>query len=105
MPKDFKVTKISRTVGIDQVVDELVISFTHNTEIEYLLPGVAPTGKYVEILHVVIMKFKNNKISHEHIYWDQASVFADRPSQSRKYTNIRDRTNKKVSRTIKEELK
>ena len=76
MPKDFKVTKISRTVGIDQVVDELVISFTHDTEIEYLLPGVAPTGKYVEIPHVVIMKFKNNKISHEQIYWDQASVLA-----------------------------
>jgi carboxymethylenebutenolidase len=74
MPKDFKVTKISRTVGIDQVADELVISFTHDTEIEYLLPDVAPTGKYVEIPHVVIMKFKDNKISHEHIYWDQASV-------------------------------
>jgi carboxymethylenebutenolidase len=74
MPKDFKVTKISRTVGIDQVVDELIISFTHNTEIEYMLPGVPPTGRYVEIPHVVVMKFKNNKIFHEHIYWDQASV-------------------------------
>jgi carboxymethylenebutenolidase len=74
MPKDFKVTKISRTVGKDQVVDELIISFTHDREIEYMLPGVAPTGRYVEIPHVVVMKFKNNKISHEHIYWDQASV-------------------------------
>ena len=74
MPKDFKVTNISRTVGEDQVVDELIISFTHDVEIEYMLPGVAPTGRYVEIPHVVVMKFKNNKISHEHIYWDQASV-------------------------------
>jgi carboxymethylenebutenolidase len=74
MPKDFKVTNISRTVGEDQVVDELLISFTHDVEIEYMLPGVAPTGRYVEIPHVVVMKFKNNKISHEHIYWDQASV-------------------------------
>jgi carboxymethylenebutenolidase len=73
MPKDFKVTKISRTIGKDQVVDELIISFTHDTEIEYMLPGVAPTGRYVEIPQVV-MKFKNNKISHEHVYWDQASV-------------------------------
>ena len=55
-------------------MDELIISFTHDREIDYLLPGVAPTGKYVEIPHVVIMKFKDNKISHEHIYWDQASV-------------------------------
>ena len=74
MPKDLKITNVSRTVGKDQVVDELILSFTHNREIEYMLPGVAPTGKYVEIPHVVIMKFRNNKISHEHIYWDQASV-------------------------------
>ena len=74
MPKDFRVTNISRTVGKDQVVDELIISFTHDIEIEYMLPGVAPTGRYVEIPHVVVMKFKNNKISYEHIYWDQASV-------------------------------
>ena len=74
MPKDFKVTNISRTIGKDQVVDELIISFTHDREIEYMLPGVAPTGRYVEIPNVVIMKFKNHRISHEHIYWDQASV-------------------------------
>jgi carboxymethylenebutenolidase len=74
MPKDFKITNISRTVGKDQLVDELIISFTHDREIDYLLPGVAPTGRHVEIPHVVIVKFKNNKISHEHIYWDQASV-------------------------------
>jgi len=74
MPIDLKITHISRTVGEDQVVDELIISFTHDIEIEYMLPGVAPTGRYVEIPHVVIVKFKNNKISHEHIYWDQASV-------------------------------
>lgn len=69
MPKDWKITNVSRTVGKDQVVDELIISFTHDREIDYLLPGVAPTGKYVEIPDVVIMKFKDNKISHEHIYW------------------------------------
>ena len=74
MPKDWKITNVSRTVGKEQVVDELIISFTHDREIDYLLPGIAPTGKHVEIPHVVIMKFKNNKISHEHIYWDQASV-------------------------------
>jgi carboxymethylenebutenolidase len=64
MPKDWKITNVSRTVGKDQVVDELIISFTHDREIDYLLPGIPPTGKYVEIPHVVIMKFKNNKISH-----------------------------------------
>ena len=74
MPKDIKIIPISWTVGKDQVVDEIIISFTHDREIEYMLPGVEPTGKYVEIPHVVIMKFAGSKIAHEHIYWDQASV-------------------------------
>jgi carboxymethylenebutenolidase len=75
-PKDLRITKISRTVGKDQVVDEFILSFTHDIEFEYLLPGVPPTGKYVEIPHVAVVKFKNNKISHEHLHWDQASVLA-----------------------------
>ncbi|MFZ0224034.1 MAG: hypothetical protein WA323_11275 [Candidatus Nitrosopolaris sp.] len=69
-----KITKVSRTVGKDQVVDEFILSFTHDIEFEYLVPGVPPTGKYVEIPHVAVVKFKNNEISHEHLYWDQASV-------------------------------
>lgn len=74
MPKDIKIKPISRTVGQDQVVDEVIISFTHDKEINYMLPGIALTGKYVEIPHVVIMKFIKGKIAHEHIYWDQASI-------------------------------
>jgi carboxymethylenebutenolidase len=76
MPDDTKVERISRTVGKDQVVDELILKFTHDREIEYLIPGVRPTGKYVELPHVVVMKFVGNKIAHEHIYWDQASLLA-----------------------------
>jgi carboxymethylenebutenolidase len=73
-PPDVKMTSVSRTVGDDQVVDELVISFTHTAPIDWLLPGVAPTGKHVEMAVAVIVGFKGGKISHEHIYWDQASV-------------------------------
>ena len=76
MPDDTKVERISRTVGKDQVVDELILKFTHSREIDYLIPGIPPTGKYVELPHVVVMKFKDNKIAHEHIYWDQASLLA-----------------------------
>jgi hypothetical protein len=50
--------------------DELILKFTHDREIDYLIPGIAPTEKYVELPHVVIMKFVGNKIVHEHIYWD-----------------------------------
>jgi carboxymethylenebutenolidase len=76
MPDDTKVERISRTVGKDQVVDELILKFTHDKEIDYLIPGIPPTGKYVELPHVVVMKFVGNKIAHEHIYWDQASLLA-----------------------------
>jgi carboxymethylenebutenolidase len=73
-PPDVKMTTVSTTVGLDQVVEELVISFTHTTPIDWLLPGVAPTGKFVEMAVVVVVGFKEGKISHEHIYWDQAGV-------------------------------
>jgi len=73
-PPDVKMTNVSSTVGSDQIVDELVISFTHTTPIDWMLPGVAPTGKHVEVAVVVIAGVKDGKISHEHIYWDQASV-------------------------------
>jgi carboxymethylenebutenolidase len=73
-PPDMKMTNISSTVGDNQVVEELYISFTHTTPIDWLLPGVPPTGKFVEMVVAVIVGFKDGKISHEHIYWDQASV-------------------------------
>lgn len=74
MPSDTKFVRISRTIGKDQVVDELIMSFTHDIEIPAMIPGIQPTGKYVELPIVVVMKFKGNKIAHEHIYWDQASL-------------------------------
>ena len=73
-PPDVKMVNVSRTVGSDQLVDELVISFTHTTVIDWLLPGVPPTGKKVEMAVAVIVGVRNGKISHEHIYWDQAGV-------------------------------
>ena len=74
MPDDTKFVRISRTIGKDQVVDEVILSFTHNREIEFMLPGIPPTGKYVELPNVIIMKFSTGKIAHKHIYWDQASL-------------------------------
>ena len=73
-PPDVEMTNVSRTVGQDQVVEELFITFTHTTPVDWLLPGVPPTGKRVEVAVAVIVGFKDGKISHEHIYWDQAGV-------------------------------
>jgi carboxymethylenebutenolidase len=74
MPPDMELTLISRTIGTDQLVDEMVAKFTHTVWMEWILPGVAPTGKRVEVPVVAIVQFRDGKIAHEHIYWDQASV-------------------------------
>jgi carboxymethylenebutenolidase len=73
-PPDTALEPISRTVGEDQIVDEMLFKFTHTSEVDWMLPGVEPTGKRVEVPLVAIVKFVGDKVAHEHIYWDQASV-------------------------------
>ena len=74
MPPDTTLTPISRTVGEDQLVDEMIFSFTHTQEMPWILPGVPPTNRRVEVALVAIVRFREGKVAHEHIYWDQASV-------------------------------
>jgi carboxymethylenebutenolidase len=74
MPADTEIIPISRTVGRDQLVDEIIFRFTHSVEMDWMLPGVTPTGRRVEIPLVAIVRFEGDKLAHEHIYWDQASV-------------------------------
>ena len=74
IPPDFKLTSISRTVGEDQLVDEMIVAFTHTNEIPWLIPRTAPTNRYVEVPILAVVHFRDNKLAHEHIYWDQASV-------------------------------
>jgi carboxymethylenebutenolidase len=73
-PKDTSLVPISRTIGAGILVDEMLFCFTHDIEMDWMLPGVAPTGKRVEIPLVAIVKFRGGKLYNEHIYWDQASV-------------------------------
>ncbi len=73
-PADTKLVPVSRTIGADRLVDEMLFCFTHVIEIDWMLPGVKPTGKYVEVPLVAIVNFRGDKLYHEHIYWDQASV-------------------------------
>jgi len=74
MPPDTEMTPVSRTIGEDQLVDEMIFKFTHTISMDWMLPGIPPTGKRVEIPLVAIVRFRNGKLAHEHIYWDQASV-------------------------------
>ena len=73
-PADFAMVPISRTIGADRLVDEMVVSFTHDVEIDWMLPGVPPTGRRVEVPVIVVVGFRGDKLYHEHIHWDQASV-------------------------------
>ena len=74
MPPDTEMIPISRTIGNNQLVDEMVFKFTHTIRMDWMLPGIAPTGKRVEVPLVAIVQFRDGKLAHEHIYWDQASV-------------------------------
>ena len=73
-PDDLKITPVSRTIGEDAIVDELVVSFTHSRVMDYCLPGIAATGKSVQIPLVSVVHFRDGKIASERVYWDQASM-------------------------------
>ena len=73
-PPSTSMKLVSRTIGVDRVVDEMVFSFDHTQEVPWMLPGVPPTGRRVSVALVAIVCIRGGKLYHEHIYWDQASV-------------------------------
>lgn len=74
IPPDLEVLPISRTIGEGRLVDELVIRFTHSMRMDWVLPGIAPTGKRIEFAMVVVVSTKDGKISAENLYWDNATI-------------------------------
>ena len=74
MPPDTQITAVSRTIGRDRLVDEFVIKFTHSLQMDWLLPGVPPINKPVEIAIVTVIQFQDGKMASERIYYDQASL-------------------------------
>jgi carboxymethylenebutenolidase len=73
-PDDVTITPVSRTVGAERVVDEMVMDFTHDRVMDTFLPGLTPTGRPVRLPVVVVAGFDGGKVAYEHIYWDQASL-------------------------------
>lgn len=73
-PPDTELIVISRTVGADRIIDEMIFKATHTTEIDYFLPGIKPTGKPFQVALVGVIAFRGDKLTFEHIYWDQASL-------------------------------
>jgi len=76
MPSDMELVPVSQIVAVEHIVEESVLRFTHTAEIDWMLPGLAPTGRRVEVAVCTIVKMDGERIAHEHIYWDQASVLA-----------------------------
>jgi hypothetical protein len=73
-PKSMVVRLVSRTVGIERVVDEMMVEFEHSQAVPWMLPGVPPTGRRVRVAVVAVVRIRGGKLCHEHVYWDQASV-------------------------------
>src|SRR5215813_9003516 len=74
IPPDTDMVPVSRTIGQGRLVEEMIFRFTHTIPMDWMLPGIPPTGKRVEIAMLVVVQFDGDKLAHEHLYWDQASV-------------------------------
>jgi len=74
IPADIEMVPVSLTIGQRRLVKEMVLRFTHTISMDWMLPGIPPTGKRVEVAMVVVVQFDGDKMAHEHLYWDQASV-------------------------------
>lgn len=74
IPLDTEIVPVSRTIGQGRLVEEMLFRFTHTITMDWMLPGISPTGKRVEIAMLIVVQFDDNKLAHEHLYWDQASV-------------------------------
>jgi len=76
IPADTTTEPIARSVGDSLLVDEFIIRMTHDQDVPFLLPGVAPTGITVQVPTVVIVKFRGDLMESERLYWDQAAVLS-----------------------------
>ena len=76
VPPDFELSSVSQTFGDDRMVEEFVTRFTHTLHMDWMVPGVPPTRRQVEVVVVAIIQFHAGKVAHEHIHWDQAAVLS-----------------------------
>jgi carboxymethylenebutenolidase len=74
IPPDTEIIPVSRTIGQGRLVEEMVFRFTHSIPMDWILPGIQPTRRRVEIAMLAVVQFDGDKLAHEHLYWDQASV-------------------------------
>jgi hypothetical protein len=49
-------------------------SFTHDREMPWLLPEVAPTHERAEVLAIAVVSFARGRISSQRVLWDHATL-------------------------------
>ena len=76
LPADLTLTRISRTVDRWRLVDELTVSFTHDRELPWLLPGIEPTHRRAEVLAIAVVAFQRGRIRSVRALWDHATLTA-----------------------------
>jgi carboxymethylenebutenolidase len=76
MPDDTAIESLGLAVGTSRLTEEVVMTFTHDRAMEWILPGIEPTGRRVRIPQLAVVGFLGERIQYEHIWWDQASVLA-----------------------------
>jgi carboxymethylenebutenolidase len=76
LPADLTLNRISRTVDRWRLVEETTVSFTHDRELPWLLPGVEPTFRRAEVLAIAVAGFHRMKISSVRVLWDYATLTA-----------------------------
>jgi carboxymethylenebutenolidase len=76
IPPDLELTSLSQTFGADCIVEEMVMRFTHTIEMDWILPGVRPTGRSAEFALACVIQFEAGKVASEHLYWDQATLLS-----------------------------
>ncbi|MET8433328.1 nuclear transport factor 2 family protein [Streptomyces sp900116325] len=76
IPQNTTTETVDRSVGSDFLVEEIIMRMPHDQEIPFLLPGLAATGRTVEVPLVVVVKFRDDLMASERLYWDQAAVLA-----------------------------
>lgn len=74
LPADLTRTRVSRTLDTRKLVDEVEYSFTHDRELPWLLPGVAPTGRSATVLAVSVARIRQNRIDRLRTLWDEAGL-------------------------------
>jgi carboxymethylenebutenolidase len=76
LPTDLSWRRVSRTVDRWRVAQEDMVGFTHDRELPWLLPGVAPTGRQVEVLAISVVTIERSRLASHRTLWDQTVLLA-----------------------------